>query len=102
MGDASEAIHLHYAYAFGRWMESNSIQPVGFHPPRVWHKLHRDDESADPCQLSHSSNILFRSSVLGRRAASRVQTVSADPKQRFGGLVFSRASCSNVGYSNSN
>merc|ERR1719174_504760 len=48
----------------------NQIQFVGFHPPCVWYKLHRDFESADSCQLSYSPNILFRPSVLRRRIAT--------------------------------
>ena len=78
---ACEAIHLHDAYATGRGLEPDPVQPVGFHPQGLRNQLHRDTQSSDTRELQDQEDLLLRQTVLRGGTPRRVQTLPPNPEK---------------------
>ena len=81
--DQSETLHLYHAHEVGRWLESDPVQPLGFHPQGLRHQLHRNPTSSDPLQLQNQKGLLLRQTLLRGRATCRVQTLPPCPEQEI-------------------
>lgn len=58
-------------------MESDPVQPVGFHEEGLRVELHRDAAGDHTCELPHQEDLLLGPAVQRGRTAPRIQALPA-------------------------